>query len=147
MTIKLYHTTDAAEDLQKNLTSESAELNAVLRDSADILKPVLRIQKTVKLSEYNYLQIVDFGRYYYITDIIVDRTGLSDLICTCDVLMSHAAQLLRCPCIFDRTSNADRSSVLIPDSMQRLKATKDIDYYNFPLGLTYPERILLVCNV
>ena len=147
MTIRLYHTTDDPEVMYKTLTAKSEDLTAVLRDSTDMLRPSIRVQQTVKLAEHNYLELVEFGRFYYITDVRVDRTGLSELICMCDVLMSHADQILQCDCVFDRCSNTNESDVLIPDSMQRVLATKDIDYYNFPFGLVYPERILLVCNV
>lgn len=149
MTITLYKTTSSPKVLAKTLENASACTGAVIRGSGgvDILRPRLRINQSISLDTYNYLKIDELGRYYFIRDVRIDRTGISELECTCDVLASHAAEILDAPAIFDRTSNADASNVEVVDGMQRLTANQDIDYYEFNNGLVYPERIILVCNV
>jgi len=147
MTITLYHTISEQDALIKTLTSASSDVTATVRDAVDILSPILRIQQTVRLDSYNYLYILEFDRYYWIRDIVIDRTGLSELHCECDVLMSHASEILACNAVFDRTANADIANVETADGLQRLQADQDIDYYEFDNGLTYPERIIMICNV
>lgn len=149
MTITLYKTTSNPKSLTKSLENASACTGAIIRDSGgvDILRPRLRVNQSISLDSYNYLKIDELGRYYFIRDARIDRTGISELECVCDVLASHAAEILDAPAIFDRTSNADESNVDVVDGMQRLRADTDIDYYEFNNGLVYPERIILVCNV
>lgn len=147
MTITLYHTNDNPKTVDKTLTDASSEQYATLRDAVDILRPVLRIQRTVTLDQYNYVEIPAFGRYYFIESITVDRTGLSELQCVVDPLMSHKAELMTCPAIFDRSANADTSNVDLSDSLIRLEADRLTEYIDFTGGLHYPERIIMICNV
>ena len=147
MTVTLYHTDSPANSLSKDLSSESSLTTAVLRDDVDLLRPRLRIQQTVTLEAYNYLYLPAFDRYYWILDIEVDRTGLSVLICEVDPLVSHRSQILACKAVFDRTANAVNANVDLTDSMIRLEADRLTEYIGFDRGLSYPERIIMVCNV
>jgi hypothetical protein len=45
------------------------------------------------ISKFNYLKIHKFNRYYYI-DNISTIGGLIEIECRCDVLMSHAKDIL-----------------------------------------------------
>lgn len=149
MTITLYKTTSNPKSLTKTLENASACTGAIIRDSGgvDILRPRLRVNQSISLDSYNYLKIDELGRYYFIRDARIDRTGISELECTCDVLASHSAEIKDCDAVFDRTANADAANTDIPDSMIRVTAGHYIDYYNFDNGLVYPERIIMVCNV
>lgn len=147
MTVTLYHTESSEKAMYKTLERESSLTTAVLRDEADILRPRIRIQQTVTLEAHNYLYLPAFDRYYWIRDIVVDRTGLSELICEVDPLMSHNDQIMKCRAVYDRTANADAANVEIADSMMRLEADRLTEYIGFNRGLSYPERIIMVCNV
>lgn len=114
MTITLYHTNDDPKKVSKTLSDASSEQYATLRDAVDILRPVLRIQKTVTLQQYNYAEIPAFGRYYFIESITVDRTGLSELQCVVDPLMSHKDELLSCPAVLSRSADCVNAYVHDP---------------------------------
>ena len=105
MTITLYHTDSDPKVLTKVLTDASSTLTAAVRDAVDIRNPVLRIQQSILLDAYNYLYIKEFDRYYWFT-VVIDRTGLSDLHCKCDVLMSHDAEIRKSPAVLSRSANA-----------------------------------------
>ena len=145
MTITLYHTSDDPKTVFKTTDGTATTTSATVRGPLDILRPVLAVQQTVKLSTHNYIEIPDLNRVYFITDISIDRTGLSILTCECDVLSSHAAGLMKCRCVVNRSDTLNDSDIF--DGMQRFKAAQDIDTYTVHgLGLCYPERVIMVCN-
>lgn len=145
MTITLYHTSDDPLTVFKTTDGTATTTSATVRGPLDILRPVLAVQQTVKLSTHNYVEIPDLNRVYFITDISIDRTGFSILTCECDYLSSHAAALMNCRCVVDRADTLNDSEIV--DSRQRFKANQDIECFTVHgLGMCYPERVIMVCN-
>lgn len=67
-----------------------------LRDNSSLIDPVIIFQASdpgFHANKTNYLYIADFGRYYYITDIISTHFPLWEIHCHVDVLMSYADQI------------------------------------------------------
>lgn len=71
-------------------------LNGTLRDGSSIIDPVIMVQANApgfQSNQVNYLYVEQFGRYYYITNIISVNYTLWELHCHVDVLMSYKEQI------------------------------------------------------
>lgn len=113
MQIKLYRTTSERNKLEKVLENE-LEVNGVLREETSILSPTFRIERGQGITNYNYVYIGAFGRYYYITDIVSVKNNLWEISCSVDPLMSWSEQIKQVIAISAR--NQFSSNVYIPDS-------------------------------
>lgn len=143
MTVTLYHTSDNPLTVRKTLTNASSDNTAVIRGPLDSLNPIVTVQRTISLSTYNYIEIS--GRFFFIRDVTVDRTGLSVLQLHIDVLYTHSAGLMQCRCAVNRADTLNDSGIF--DGMQRFRAAQDLDCYTVNgLGLCYPERVIMICN-
>ena len=95
VTIKLYKTESDREKLSKNLTDEKS-YDCILKDTTEVIKPVIRISTSDNLSSYNYCYIETFGRYYYIDSIETTPNGFWIIHCTVDVLQTYNDQIKDC---------------------------------------------------
>ena len=88
----------SSEPIKINKTiSDMLELQGVLRDGSSIINPVILIEDTVGLGSLNvanYMTIPEFGRSYFIGDIISVRNGLVEISGHVDVLSSFSGDLL-----------------------------------------------------
>lgn len=88
MTIRLYKTFDQKEKLNKTLTNEKTVMGT-LKTKMSIIKPsILLHNSSINFADYNYCYIVDFDRYYFIDDIMIETANLYELKLTEDILMS-----------------------------------------------------------
>lgn len=96
MNINLYKTTDDENVLNKTLTDQySFTINA--RSDFDILDPIIILntnEESVDLQSFNYLELVDFNRFYFIESTSMLNASLIELTCTVDVLETYKAELL-----------------------------------------------------
>jgi len=93
MTIRLYQNISPREKVRKTLvipqSPAPAVLQGYLRDETSLIDPVLTFEiPMANIVDVNYLYIEDFKRYYYITHLRSIRTGLVEVSCHVDVLMS-----------------------------------------------------------
>ena len=85
-TIALYNNKSERNKLDKTLTS-IASYTGVLKNEADIVKPVVIVQAaTVKA---NYAYISELGRYYFIDKIVSENNNIWRLEMSCDVLSTY----------------------------------------------------------
>lgn len=79
----------------KDIT-DIATATGTLKEGASILSPVIEVESSLTsdiLSRVNYCYIALWHRYYYITDMVLDITGLWLLHMHVDVLMSYNSQI------------------------------------------------------
>ena len=140
ISISLYNTADEPNRIKKNLPTVTP-VSGTIRDpgSVDVLNPVILIAGTVDPA-CNYCYIDVFDRYYFVRSVSV-RSGLTELHCNVDVLMSYQADILSLHAIADRsqTSNDQYSSYLV-DKLQRCYTYKTIctrRLHTFTYGATY----------
>lgn len=108
VTAYLYNNTDDARVVNKTL-SAARQCDLVFLESSSILKPRLRISWTDSLTQYNYMYIPAFHRYYFITDITAEPAGAGIINATVDVLMSYAASISQCPAIVTRGTRREQN--------------------------------------
>lgn len=106
MQIKFYRTLSDKDHLTKNLQNELI-INGTLKDSCDILNPVIEFENNAELFSKNYCIIPDFGRNYYITgmEIINKRLIVSLHV---DVLATYKNDILSSRANIVRSSKGDK---------------------------------------
>lgn len=126
MNIYLYVSSAETNEFPKVLP-EPTILTGALRDSCNILDPVIRLTGFNPSAQYNYCYIPDFGRYYFITSADVIRTGVIDYTMHVDVLNSWASALYEQEAVIAR-NEYEFNNYLIDDKI--------------PVSNTYNERFV-----
>lgn len=71
--------------------SEPADISAKLKDNCSVMQPIfLLTASVVDIVNYNYCYVADWGRYYFIRNVITMPGGRIELRCAEDVLTSNA---------------------------------------------------------
>ena len=92
--IKLYK--NSAEPNKVDKTAELSTvgtISGVLRQECSLINPEIIIQYD-KPPDFNYCYIANFGRYYYVENIVSMRQNLWRVRLRCDVLMTYKTQIL-----------------------------------------------------
>ena len=85
---------------EPNKVDKTAELSTigtisgVLRQECSLINPEIIIQYD-KPPDFNYCYIANFGRYYYVENIVSMRQNLWRVRLRCDVLMTYKTQILK----------------------------------------------------
>lgn len=103
MNILFYTVTDENNKLTKTLGT-STTFSGSFRASTDVVNPEFNIQAT-NPTNFNYVYISNFKRYYFITDIVNIGLDLWTIRCHVDVLMSYNAAIKNLNCIMERQEN------------------------------------------
>lgn len=131
MTITLYNTSSENNAIHKSLGTGS-QYTGNIRDTGavDVVRPVVLIESDIY--NYNYAYIDDFERYYFITEITRERTGLTALHLVSDPLMTFQAAILALPAIAARVSgdNGSLFNSYIPDAQMKLQANDRTGHYH-----------------
>ena len=70
-----------------------ATFSGALREESSVIDPIIAIEAS-NLSQYNYLYIPSFSRFYYINNIESVRTNLWRISCHVDVLNTYRSEIL-----------------------------------------------------
>lgn len=95
-TIHFHQTSSAANVLNKEFTGEGVEVIGTLRAGASLIDPVFVVEANspgFHANGMNYCYVEEFGRYYFITNIISTYNNLWEIHCHVDVLMSYKEQI------------------------------------------------------
>lgn len=103
MDIVLYSYSGLPNKIHKSL-SDGTTLTGAMRNPSSVVNPVITVNVISDIVEYNYAYISEFGRYYFVSDIVFVRKDICVLHLKCDVLMSFANQLDHSTVIIDKSS-------------------------------------------
>lgn len=93
MQIILYKNASEPERVDKDIT-DALTLAGSLRNTTEVINPVIVVAESASvLSDYNYAYIPLFDRYYFITELTSERTGITSVHMRVDVLMSWKDQI------------------------------------------------------
>ena len=109
MKIILYENTSPKKKVVKKLT-RAKELEGNLLDECSIADPSITIEID-NLSQYNYMYIPAFHRYYYFTKPIVVQNKIWRINAHTDVLMSSKDNLLKNQCVVEKVENGGSNYV------------------------------------
>ncbi len=145
MDIFLYTTGSERHAIHKVLNDE-IELIGSLRDTSKIVNPTILVELS-NPSQYNYMYIPAFGRYYFITEIESVRTNLWNITGAVDVLMSFQTQILNLDVIVSDLTKGENpdSTYMMGEQWQTMVKTRT-DVITFPSGLLDNGEYILITS-
>lgn len=99
--------------LTKTFTGASASYNIEMKNNSSVFNPVILIGTTDNLTQYNYAEIDELGRKYFITDITMVRANLYEIRLHVDVLSTYDSQLRGISVVAKRQENS--FNMYLPD--------------------------------
>lgn len=95
MILNLYKTNDGDNVINKSITNKLA-ININLKRDVDIISPrlVIRDSASININAFNYCQIQELERFYFIRSINNLGGNLWEVICECDVLETYKSDIL-----------------------------------------------------
>lgn len=104
MNLIFYQSRSDYNVLDKELYSQSP-ISGTLRGECSVSAPVLLIEDSDNILNYNYVYISEWKRYYFITNITSVRNNLWEVSCSIDVLMTYRTQIRQQSGIIARQEN------------------------------------------
>ena len=144
MTINLFQNNSDKNVVSKSLTAKGT-VTGTLREDCSIIDPVIKIEGISgnDLPYLNYLEVVEFGRYYYITDIVL--TGkLFECHCHIDVLETYKDQIKVLPAVIARQES--QNNVMLTDGLIKTYANPEIEIRRSSGGFTDFQYIFCVAG-
>lgn len=138
----IYQNVSSNNVLNKDLRG-ALSVNFVIKDKADITKPVLEFHTNHDLTDYNYIYVPGFNRYYYIVgiDVVAEKTYV--LYTKSDPLMSFRADIMNLPVLLTNTEKTGINSYL-PGEIYKQTVKYKTDIINFSSGLLDTGEFILI---
>lgn len=143
LSVNLMKNTSPVEKIGKALIS-GGSYQCALKDNTSVLRPVIIIKTSDPIYSFNYMHISDFGRYYFIDDIISLNNNMWEVHAHVDVLETYKTAILSNSAVIKRQEkrfnlylNDPEFKVLNPEKIQTLK---------FPAGFNKVLNNILVVN-
>lgn len=133
MNIKLLSYSQPKNSVKKAYTTW-ANLTGSMRDVLNVTNPVFLVQATTQYDKANAVYCEELDRYYFITGKNWVRTGLLEISCHVDVLVSYQSEIWNNAGIISR--NANLFNGYLPDNRQKLFAYDKIQIKAFPTNNT-----------
>lgn len=120
-------------------------LTGVLREGSSIINPIILVEADLSsLVNANYLTISDFGRSYFINDIVSTREGLVELNCHVDVLSSFADSIKENKGIIFRQEN--EFNLYLNDGVLEVFQNPYVITKEFPSGFDGQSYVLALAG-
>lgn len=135
MTIKFYNNLSDKVVVDKNITQIGSDMTGTLRDDCSIVDPVIKVEGIVgsNLTSCNYAYIEEFGRYYYITNIVCSGK-LFEVHMHVDVLMTYKSGIRTNSAVISRQEN--NYNLYLQDGVFKTYSQPHIQIAQFPNGFT-----------
>ena len=140
MTIKLYKNYDDKNVMDKNISQVGSDITGTLREDCSVIDPVIAIEGLTDLS-VNYAYIPEFGRYYYINNIVC-KGKLYELQMHVDVLMSFKDGIRSNNAVIARQQN--EYNLYLQDGVFKTEAYPHYEIRKFPSGFNDYQFVLCV---
>lgn len=122
-----------SEEIRVNKTFDSTadiQLSGNFRENEDVLNPVITIETAVNLSGYNYVEIAEFGRMYFMKPEVINNK-LWRLVCRVDVLSTYAAGIKSSKALVTRTAKQEKINFYVNDGSLYTEQREIITYEVF----------------
>lgn len=144
MKLTLYTNNDDNRVVTKNIT-QLQELTGTLRANTSIIDPVIQVENfnNALAAKCNYAKIDEFGRYYYVNDIVF--TGLLyEIHMHVDVVSSFQTELKKLEAVVSRQENL--YNLYLQDGLFKTYQNPNIAIYPFSGAFTDYQYILCVAG-
>lgn len=135
MTVTLYKTSDDRRVVTKTLTSIASNITIIPKEQLDILSPRIRLAWNSAYLAANYMYISDLGRYYFISDMLLNTGHNIDIIGNVDVLMSYAAQIRALDATIIRSESVGAPTMYPDDKLPIIPNKKSVTSVVMPNSL------------
>lgn len=135
MEIKLYKNSS-----DRNMVSKSLEFISTITVNSQIDKPLIEMsislpKSAISFTDFaNYVEIVDFNRKYFITDVKKDIGGVVTISLQEDILTSHFDKIKNISAIIGRQEKA--YNLYVPDGNIPMQSKKNVVTKRFPNSLS-----------
>lgn len=129
MTVTFYNQLNDNRVLSKNLGNAVHSCVCSPFGECSLYSPIITIRQFNGYANINYCYIDDYGRYYYITDIVAKSGGILEIHCKVDVLKTFDAAIRQCSAVC--TANENIGSGYVPDQNFPLDVRKTTTVYEF----------------
>ena len=129
LTVNLYKNESPVEKIGKTLSDSITVSDVVLKKDTSVLKPVLLTNDARDVYEYNYMYIQEFGRYYFIDDIVSVNNNLWEISAHVDVLETYKAAILSNQAVIRRQTN--KFNTYLNDPEWKVYADENVVAYKF----------------
>lgn len=145
MQVQLWSGFTKKRDSTKRPSGVPHVVEVSLKRETSMTNPTLIM--TIDNEVYNYLWIPDWGRYYFIDDIVYGNSNLCELRCTLDILATYKDNISNYVGFIERTSHPSWYNTDINDnaiSVEDVVEYMDSEstYCNISNGLLYIVRII-----
>ena len=130
MNVTLYKNTSEKSKVGKTLASASVH-TGTLREGCEVVNPSIIIEGS-NLSDFNYMYIPEFHRYYFITGITSIKNGLWQIDGHCDVLESYQSQIKAQKAVVERQEQ--KYNLYLNDPEWKVYRNKEVLTRTFPSG-------------
>lgn len=141
MNITLCVNNSEKNKLSKSLSGMTV-FSGSLKDETSVIAPVVMME-IENPTGFNYAYIPEFGRYYFIRDMVSVRTGLWKISMQVDVLQSFQNYISGCSVILSDTENTGKEMYL-SGNVWKSKVKELTDIVNFPYGLSNDGYFILI---
>ena len=117
-------------------------VTGTLKANCSIIDPVILIEMPTVPANVNYMTISEFGRSYFVRDMISVRNGLWEIRAHVDALSSFASQISGCTGIVQRQEND--WNLYLNDGVFRTYVQPTIVSRSFPSGFNSTATFILI---
>jgi hypothetical protein len=145
MKLKLYNNLSDKIVVDKKITQLGSTLNGTLRENCSVIDPIIKVEGVVgrNLTKCNYAYIEEFGRYYYVTNIVCVG-NLFELHMHVDVLMTYRGSIRSNSAVVSRQEKL--YNLYLQDGVFKEQANPHYEIKKFPSGFRSFNFILAVAG-
>ena len=145
MLVELMVNSSENNTIQKNL-SIVANKNCVLKKAMSIMEIELELNVGSELdfNKINYIHILKFNSYYFITDVTIFVGYVYRIRCYKDVLQTYASDILNLRVVTDKVQSKSNANMFIDDNSFILENRIVNQIYNFPSGFNNSGEFILI---
>ena len=115
------------------VVADDITLTGTFKENIDVLNPVVMVQTDTNLSTYNYVEITELGRCYFMRPEIVNNK-LWRLHCRVDVLTTYATGIKNSDALVARTEKESKINYYMNDGALYTEQREVIKYLKFKKG-------------
>lgn len=144
MNITLYNCTSEPNAINKDYTQIGDALTGYFRESTSVTNPSVLVESNVVNANYMHIGS-PVNRYYFIDEIISERTNLIRIKAHVDVLETYKSDIANIKGVVKR--NGEQVNKYLQDDKMLQSAQREILTTKFSQSLDDEEIILVVANV
>lgn len=136
MTITFYKNLSDNVVVDKNITQIGNAQSGTLREACSIIDPVIKFEDFTDfdITATNYCYIEEYGRYYYINNIVTITDKLYEIHCHVDVLKTYASGIRSNSAVISRQEK--QYNLYLQDGVFKTYANPHYEIKQFPAGFS-----------